>query len=141
MRIQLLHLTALIVLLSGCGAPAVDLGEVEGVVLYNGTPLPEVVVQFVPDPEKDTRGPNSEATTDAQGRYRLRLADQRAGAVVGWHRVILDDPNVDRPAQGEPVKHPSRVPSLYTSLANTPLRKEVRPGAQVVNLELIGPKP
>jgi len=46
---------------------------------------------------------------------------------------------VERPAQGEPVKNPSRVPARYTSAGSTPLKKAVQPGAQVINLEIAGP--
>jgi hypothetical protein len=123
--------------LAGAGCSnSVPVGEVEGTVRLKGAALTNVVVEFLPDPEKQTTGPRSTAVTDAQGRYRLRCDDQRNGAVVGWHRVVLIDPEEERPAQGQTRKSPPRVPSQYASAAGTPLRKEVKSGTQTIDLDL-----
>jgi hypothetical protein len=131
--------TGLVALLSwaaaGCG-PSQPLGDVEGTVRLNGKPLANVVVSFLPDPEKNTKGPRSGGVTDVQGRYRLQCDNQKSGAVVGWHRVVLEDPETDRPRQGQPVKKASRVAARYTTAGQTPLRKEVKTGSQTIDLEL-----
>jgi hypothetical protein len=123
---------------AGCSRSQ-PVGEVEGAVRVNGRPLANVVVEFLPDPEKGTTGPRSTGVTDEQGRYQLRCDDQRAGAVTGWHRIVLEDLNMGRPAQGQPVKTVSRVAPRYSKAATTPLLKEVKAGKQTIDLELTGP--
>ena len=73
------------------------------------------------------------AVTDEQGRYKLRLDGKRDGAVAGWHRVMVEDMNAERPRQGEAPKTVPRVPAPY-SLPSSPLRKEVKPGPQTIDL-------
>jgi len=125
---------------SGCGRP-IPLGEVQGTARLDGRPIDQVLVSFLPDPAKQTRGPRSAAATDAAGRFRLRCDDGREGAVVGWHRVLVEDlkpyaaprsDNPDRPA----VVIPSRIPSAYRDPAKTPLRLEVRAEPQELSVEL-----
>src|SRR4051812_8561138 len=86
----------LFLFLAGCGRPVPPFGEVEGTVLLDGKPLPKALVQFLPDPERQTKGPSSDALADADGRYNLRCENagqrlNRTGAVVGWHRVVIHD--------------------------------------------------
>src|SRR5262245_57479367 len=112
--------------------------EVEGTVKVNGRPLPNVVVQFLPDPQKDTRGPSSSAVTDGQGRYRLRCNAEQEGAIVGWHRVVIEDPDEERPSQRQTARKEPRVPARYTR-ASTDLQKEVKAGKQTIDLNLTSP--
>jgi hypothetical protein len=127
--------------------PAV--AEVDGVVKSGGKPLPHVRVQFLPDPDKATSGPISTGTTDEEGRFKLVCADGRAGAVVGWHRVVITDMGVrtfktprDRITEYEnkgaskQKAQANRVPDRYTTTAQTPLSREVKPDKQEMELEL-----
>jgi hypothetical protein len=127
--------------------------EVEGVVQLAGKPLPQVRVQFMPDPEKGTVGPISVGTTDEQGRFKLVCADQRPGAVVGWHRVVITDMRTRLPRTArhgrrdddekqpnpKPTSLSSRVPDRYTTSGHTPLSVEVKPPKQEVTLDLSAP--
>jgi hypothetical protein len=145
---------ALVSAISGCGSSAA-LGEVEGVVLRGGKPLPDVKVTFHPDPEAGSQGPSSVAYTDSAGRYRLSTDSGVPGAVVGTHRVCLSDLTAkDGSANGgqrgtrggvrtssdqQPPAPPppSRVPSGYSAASDTPFRGiAVRPGAQTIDLEV-----
>jgi hypothetical protein len=131
----------------GCGTrPAI--GEVDGQIRLGGQPLPHVQVQFVPDPEKGTTGPMAMAVTDDDGRYTLRLLDDTPGAVVGHHRVVILTTEAgtgrrgrsrtrsgEGSAAGGAPTHPE-VPSVYHSLASTPLAREVRPGKQTIDIDL-----
>ncbi|MCI0456797.1 MAG: carboxypeptidase-like regulatory domain-containing protein [Gemmataceae bacterium] len=119
----------------GC-SKEIPVGEVEGTVRLGGAALANVAIEFLPDPEKNTNGPRSTAVTDAQGRYRLRCDDQRNGAVVGWHRIVLADTQEERPAQGQAPKSAPRIPIQYTTAAQTPLRKEVKVGTQTIDLDV-----
>jgi hypothetical protein len=126
----------------GCGA-AEPRGEVEGVVRCNGKPLTDVVVVFVPDADQGTRGARALGQTDAEGRYRLRGEDRRAGAAAGTHRVVIEDLAVyaaPRQPDGTLLRKPApRFPPQYGDPLRTPLRKQVQTGSQVIDLELPGP--
>ena len=50
-----------------------------------------------------------------------------------------DNGTVDAELEGTappPAVRPSRVPECYGSVTSTPLRKEVKPGHQVIDLEI-----
>ena len=127
---------------AGCGAKP-ELAEVSGVVNLNGKPMAAALVEFLPDPEKGNHGPVSSATTDAEGRFRLVTSDQRDGARIGFHRVLIQDARSIPKARSDfsmekpPENVPSRVPSSYSKAASTPLRDiEVKPGPQTLTLEV-----
>jgi len=131
---------ASLIVSAGC-APDTPLGEVEGTVRLDGRPAGQMLVSFLPDPERGTRGPRSVAATDAQGRYRLRSDDQRDGAAIGWHRVVIEDlaayatPREERSSRAQAITA-SRIPRLYSGASETPLRFEVKPGSQTIDLDL-----
>jgi len=127
--------TAIVLLLTlapaGCRHRAA-VAEVEGTVRIEGRPLENVLVVFFPDPSKGTDGPASKGVTDAAGHYRLRCEDQRDGAVIGWHRVVLEDLAVytaprDEGAATTSADGVSRIPRTYRSASGTPLRIEISP--------------
>jgi hypothetical protein len=128
-------------LLAGCGQKT-PLGEVQGTVRLDDRPLENVLVVFLPDPAKGTHGPRSTAATDAAGEYRLRCEDLRDGAVIGWHRVVVEDMAVyDEPREEDATPARSvkpRVRRVYTSPADSPLTAEVKPGIQTIDLDLTG---
>src|SRR5262249_32886641 len=119
-----------------------------------------VTVEFHPEP--GTPGPRSTSeTTDEAGRYRLHSTRGGDGAVVGSHRVcVLDTHSAGRrfallfrgrlPKEagnsrgglGKLAGLPEEGlgsppwPPRYGRPNETPLRAEVRPGAQVIDLEL-----
>jgi hypothetical protein len=126
-------------------------GQVRGVVTLDGQPLGTVEVAFLPDPALGTRGATANCYTDDQGRYALRTErEDRAGALVGHHRVVIHDiaalpspgglPGTDARAPAGPPKQ-NRVPPAYADPYRTPFRIEVKPGAQTVNLDLVTPQP
>ena len=99
--------------------------EVTGVVLLDGKPMPDALVQFLPDPDQGTRGPRGSGVTDADGRFKLVCDNERAGAVVGVHRVLVQDvrtfpPPRNRHTEGKPPVMPaSRVSSRYENASVT----------------------
>jgi hypothetical protein len=126
-------------------------GQVQGIVTLDGQPLGTIEVAFLPDPEQGTRGATANCYSDEQGRYTLRTErEDHAGALVGHHRVVINDiaalpspggpPGTDaaKPA-GQPKKN--RVPPQYSDPFRTPFRIEVKPGPQTINLELVTTKP
>src|SRR5262249_47788795 len=67
--------------------------EVSGEIMLDGKPMPDAVVQFSPEREKNTNGPPSWGKSDEEGRFRLKSDDKygKDGAVVGFHRVVIWD--------------------------------------------------
>jgi len=136
----LLALGVLPLLVTGCGGGS-PLAEVEGTVALDGAPLENVLVSFLPDPAKGTDGPRSTGVCDAQGRFRLRCDDGREGAVVGWHRVVVEDLALyatprEEGSSPQPAARLSRVPPRYRAAATTPISVEVEPGPQTIPIEL-----
>ena len=134
----------------GCG-PDPPPATVEGTLRLAGEPLDNCLVTFLPEPGQGPHSPHSTGLTDAHGCYLLRSDDQQEGAAIGWHRVTVQDLSVSagihRRDHGTvdlktpetsppPPVRPSRVPQRYTSAGDTPLRKEVNPGHQVIDLDI-----
>jgi hypothetical protein len=152
-------LALLPLLLTGC-SQVPPMGTVSGVVTLDGQPLPDVEVQFLPDPEQGTAGANASCYTDEQGRFTLRTERHHTdGALVGTHRVVFVDiaalPNPgELPGMGatrgredavglaavprrEQKPKKNRVPPMYTDPNQTPYRTiEVKEGDQTLNFDL-----
>ena len=131
---------------AGCSSGP-RLAEVKGTVRLNGKPLPKVMVEFVPDAPTGAR---STGTTDEHGQYTLVCDDQQPGAIVGPHRVLLHDLAVfgDKVhgrkweqvgTKGGPPEIKSRIPPRYESASSTPLKKEVKPEPQTIDLDVKSP--
>jgi hypothetical protein len=120
---------------AGCGksGPKVEFAKVQGTVLINGHPQPNVQVQFTPDREKGIGLPAyAGAVSDDKGNYTLRysyLNKTGEGAPVGWNRVTLIDTSASNPKA-------SAIPAKYGSAATTPFLFEVKAGDNPINLEV-----
>src|SRR5713226_4270226 len=74
---------AVLLVASGCGKKSKVWEfnqQVEGVVKLEGTPVGNVMVQFVPEDPVE-QGPISRGVTDSKGRFKLATDDERDGAV------------------------------------------------------------
>jgi hypothetical protein len=161
--VLLCGLLTLAAAVEGCQrGPRWNLVPVEGTVTKGGRPLADIQVTFWADSEAGTQGPRSSGTTDEAGHYRLRTDNGDDGAVLGKHRVLILDPAVrmGRAARGPQRKEATRrlspkvakrleeqmklaadaprVPPRYGRFNDTPLRVEVHPGPQVIDLEVKG---
>jgi hypothetical protein len=105
---------------------------VEGTVVKDGRPLADIQVVFLADAEAGTQGPRASGITDESGHYRLRTDNGEDGVVVGKHHVCLFVLEAEAMTPAEK----RRVTRLYGSFSETPLRIEVRPGEQVIDLEV-----
>jgi hypothetical protein len=136
---------------AGCqGEPPFRLAAVEGSVTRGGKPLAGVIVVFWGDPEAGTVGPCSLGPTDAAGRYELHTEQGAKGAVVGRHKVCILDSRVvqSRLLRGNHKLDPNHLPDgfaspgappvalRYADQKSTPLRAEVGPAEQVIDLEV-----
>lgn len=128
-------------LAAGC-RPQVELGQVDGTVTAQGAPLANVLVTFIPEASGEAARVRSLAVTDDQGLFRLRTEQSLDGAVVGRHRVIVEDLAIyqaPRSADGTLLSRPpQRVPPAYSDPLASPLTIDVQPGKQTIPLELGG---
>lgn len=125
---------------AGCGGePMPEFGQVTGTVRVKGKPTSLLSVRFLPEPSEGKETPGSaSAVTDENGRYELKYyfkGKEGPGAPVGWNRVVVEDTRLGAIPQGRPIPPP--MFSLdYTSPVSTPLRFEVKPGEQTIDIEL-----
>lgn len=135
----LVLLGCLTVCINGCGPkvpPPVTV--VEGKLLLDDKPLPFAQIDFVPETSDFGAELNSSATTDAEGNFTLALADGRAGAVVGPHRVTVMEGSPPKELRSQEAQEKlgeymkklvnRPIPEVYGSYGKTPLRVEVTGG-------------
>ena len=125
----------LLALSAGCGGRDLpELAPVEGTVTLDGKPLPNVMVQFLPE----NGGRPSTGTTNDEGHYELTYVAGEMGARLGRNKVevVMIWPD------GEPtpgVKDP--VPKAYKG-AETTLSYEVKADDNVYDITMTsGGKP
>jgi hypothetical protein len=113
--------------LVGCGPTKVPHNDlVEGTLKLDDQPLGGVVVTFVPEDNGTKAMVPSRATTDDQGRFKLVCENQKPGAVVAKHKVIVTRGRAADRGHGEQAQEPISkdqrpVPAAYTAAAKTPL--------------------
>ena len=140
---------AVLLCLGGCSGSS-QLGDVEGTVTLQGQPLANVRVEYFPDRKHQSHGIRSCAMTDEKGHYVLQCDDGRAGAAVGAHLVVItfdeswqsrdDDPRNPGTARRRPPPKSQTnpaIPARYTAAVTTPLKPEVKPGLQTIDLTLV----
>lgn len=142
---RLFRCASIVVLASvfGCSKPpALPVGLVEGTVTIDGEPQARIGVAFVPARRGEGPNPSSAAVTDEEGRYRLRYAIPNDrdlasptvgdGAMIGQHTVMVTDDEM----LSEMLPPPGRVPKVYNDQTTTPLRFEVKPGEQTIDIAI-----
>jgi hypothetical protein len=127
-----LSFSALIMLACpGCGGGRSDLGQVSGVVMLDGQPLPHASLLFQPD------GPGSPSfgQTDGSGRYFLQYDRDTQGAMLGMHTIKISTAVPGDEEASPPVAEvPERVPPRYN--AETELTRKVNAGSNEIDFEL-----
>ena len=121
-------------LIVGCEKPP-EIGQVTGKITMDGEPMGMIRVLCMPDPNSGNSGPHSECISAEDGTYDLLYSKEIDvhGAVTGWHIITLED------IAGEESRTeyiPIRIPAKYGSAATSPLRIEVKPGAQTFPIEI-----
>lgn len=138
-RMLSVGLCGLGLLCSGCQSD-VTLVPVRGTVLLDGEPLADVLVTFIPDSAHGGRPIRSMGISDHQGEFQLRAETQAPGAVVGEHRVMLEDLsilNAPRSEDGTVMKLPPvRFPNRYANPLSSKLRVTVNQSHPTILLEL-----
>jgi hypothetical protein len=123
----------------GCGEKLPEFGQVTGTVTAKGKPLKGMIVTFMPDPSQGNELPyNASGQTDDQGKYTLRWGfkgQQGEGAALGWNRAIVIDTRYSSIPQGAPLPPRLFAPG-YSAITSTPLKFDVKPGPQTIDIEL-----
>ena len=127
-----LPLLLVLPLLAGCGSKGPELGKVSGTVHLNKKPLANALVVF--QPEKG--GSPSTARTDEEGYYELMFTADRAGAMLGKHKVTVSTYRQESQPNGTTKEFPETVPAQYTNQLKTPVVKEVSSGSNKIDIEL-----
>jgi hypothetical protein len=123
-----------------------EYGKVSGTVTFDGQPVADIEVVFLPDPESTGKAGRSASYTDKDGHYSLMTDKGVDGAVIGTHHVLFNDtsflPVPPLPPGTNPKSVPPRpqrkaVPDRYGNLQHTPIKPvEVKAGTQTHNFDL-----
>ncbi len=127
-----------VALLSLCScAPGPEFGKVAGQVVIPGHSSDGLRIEFHPDATAGTTGPSSIGETDEQGNFRLSCATEagvKEGAIVGKHRVVLQDLRLAQSETGRGILQ--RITREHAAVLTTPLVVEVKAGEQTIVLDL-----
>jgi hypothetical protein len=129
-------LTAALLLHCGCSVGP-EFGKVAGKVVIPGHTADRLRIEFHPDATAGTTGPSSSGETDDQGNFQLSCATDsgvKEGAIVGQHRVVLQDLRLAESETGRGI--PQRIRREHAAVLSTPLVVEVKPGEQEIVLDL-----
>lgn len=149
-----------ILVAAGCGRGGanIDAQPVGGVVLFNGEPVEGATVSFTPQQTSgDAGGVPAVGRTGSDGAFRLRALQSgrpvAAGTAVGSYIVTVVKQEIPALADPELVNNPppnlppamleprDLLPTVYGSIAQSPLRAEVQKGDNQFRFELSSPKP
>lgn len=135
-----LLIAAGMLMLCGCSNEPYAFAPVSGKVTLDGQPLAEAHVSFQPLEGRDP-GPGSYGQTNAQGEYALKVVGtDRAGAVVGKHRVAISLTTSGPTAKAKPLADipgapKERLPAKYNM--NSELTYDVpKGGTKEANFDL-----
>jgi hypothetical protein len=131
-------LLAVLVGVAGCGVKRI---ATSGTVTLDGQPMPEGILQFIPDSSKGNNLRLGCSGPVSNGRWNLvtsgmARADTGTGAPVGWFKVIYTHPTEGSKAPGA-----SAAPNValkYRSEQTTPISIELTdpPPAEGYKIEL-----
>jgi hypothetical protein len=143
----------LVLTTAGCAGKLLpQLTEVEGQVLLDGEPLPQAIVEFIPELAEFGAQYNSRAITDAEGKFKLVCGKSKEpGAVIGKHRIVIRDyipselrgrTEEDQAKLAEYVENLKNrpIPEMFASMGKTPLRIEVTAEQKSYPIWLNSPK-
>ena len=112
----------------GCGDS--NLGEVNGTVTLDGTPLPDATLVFTPL----AGGRPAAGKTDSEGKYQLIYSRDEEGAMLGEHVVEITTGDEIANEDDTVTKVPEKVPAKYN--ANSELRAVIEDGENECNFDL-----
>jgi hypothetical protein len=118
--------------LSGCGGDIErpEIATVTGTVTLDGNPIDHGIVYFYPDSTKGTKGPMAMAEIGPDGKYSIKSAGDRDGAIIGFHQIrveIRQPPKDERDTQPELMTLPK-----FNDQKQSGLTGEVKAGTENV---------
>ncbi|MCP4785285.1 MAG: carboxypeptidase regulatory-like domain-containing protein [Fuerstiella sp.] len=124
---------ATVLSISGCGGGSdlPELGTVQGKVTVGGQPLATATVSFSPV----TEGRPSSGVTDKNGEYSLLYTVDIQGALIGQHRVTIQENATEEESYEEGASE-SETGKSPASSSDESLMFEVQAGSNVANFEL-----
>lgn len=138
----LLVALAALTVLPAC-SNAIKTEGVSGVVTYNGEPLADANVKFIPT---DSTGSQSVGKTNEKGEYKLQtlLGAADAGTTPGEYKVAIDC--VETYETGDMIEEngeekpetiaESLIPAKYNNAETSGLTATVAPGDNTINFDL-----
>lgn len=127
----------------GCGPARPQTVPVAGRVTYQGKPVPEGRITFLPDHGRPAIG-----TIQTDGSYRLTTFQAGDGVLPGHYRVTIESMRVSRGSQpkslqdelrmgmGDVSAMESLVPQIFSSPHSSTLTAEVKKGENTINFDL-----
>jgi hypothetical protein len=113
--------------LAGC-SKGPDLAQVTGAVTYKGQPLKEGTITFVPSDGRAATGKIVDGKITEVTSF-----EPGDGVPIGSHKVVIQSiPSAED--MYAPAK--SAIPEKYSSLTNSGLSAEIKPGENTVNFDL-----
>lgn len=110
----------IVISMTACGgSDAPTLGQVTGKITFDGAPLPDASVTFMPEKVRA-----SSATTDSDGNYELIYIRDETGAAIGKHKVVVSKLKDEI----------ETIPKKYSS--ESELTADVKAGANEFNFDL-----
>jgi hypothetical protein len=138
LRPRAILLASALTLAFGCSRSS-ELMPVNGRVLFDGKPVPNMIVNFTP--LDDTAGNGALAHTDAEGCFTVLDARGDAGAYAGEYKISFY-PGVGRSNQTDPrfdvvsVPRQGGLPAIYLDPNQTPLRATIPQGGAAMEVLL-----
>jgi hypothetical protein len=145
--IVVLLLCAGIIVFTGCGDKRPPTARVSGRVTYQGRPVPEGKIIFIPEQGRPAIG-----ELGPDGQYELKTFIAGDGALVGKHRVTIEARRVSGGAKPKTIEEelhggggaspPTNfsiqwlVPEKYANPDTSPLTAEIKSGENVLNFDL-----
>lgn len=130
-------------LLAGCGGVE-GMSRVNGTVTYNGQPLSQGEINFIPASPGIARG--AYADLDDQGRYSLSTFEPGDGAYQGQYKVTITSRGPDKPIppekQGQMMEEDMQgtgdplIPERYFTPMTSGLEANVESGSNVIDFDL-----
>jgi hypothetical protein len=128
-----------LLLVIGC-SKVEPLGAVSGTITLDGKPLPNVLVTFTPEQASEHARIRSMGVSNEAGHFTLRAETQREGALIGSHRVTVEDLAIYDAPRAEDgtvtAMPPIRLPAIYADPLQSPLQVTVNAENQPCSLEL-----
>jgi len=133
---------AMLAVLPAC-SKAIKTEGVTGVITYNGEPLADATVKFIPT---DATGSQSYGKTNEKGEYKLQtlLGAADAGTTPGEYKVTVDCIETvetgnmieENGEEKEETVAESLIPTKYNNAETSGLTATVAPGDNTINFDL-----